>query len=979
MNDTGAAGANDGDDWMPDLDGAPNTAGDDGADDGLFPASHALLPFIPEHIFPNPPALTARLRVADHTGPRYAGGATLSLRGWADWNSDGDFDDSAEQIFDTSTAPAGWPGDSLDLAVDYEATDDHIRGNPLRIRTRLYGPGEAAGGPDSSQAFGEVEDHEVLNFVEDCDTDHHADGSVFATYGSLWSVVPDPAVPGPDWPSSTPANQLGGRRLGVTTFPCTPSTGTLSEAVFPESTAPPLDLRELTTARLRIWIAHAVCGCDPAAADRCRLAIRRYDMPGGPYTEFLIKSFPEGNPPGFTCVLPDPSGWYVERIEADLSAHVGSYLRAVVYHDVSDYTADWLLVDDVKVWGHDGRPPEAVSLAGSGLDDQGRASLSWSHPNDNDPPVAGPEASDGAAFHEIRIGAVSIPWKRSWRLTPRDFADAGSSYPVPGDDGGSASAGFLAPTTFPDLRVAIRTEDEVARNALGAWGVLAAAPVFDVSVSGPSAPFTAAPGDTVRFAFAVTNSSTSLDAVGLVLTDSREPDWILCPERWTHLLDGWETAIDSVRVAVPSGAADGDTCRVVLNATSLSDSSKTVAEEAIVIVDAPVACLHIADHDAGNVRFSVTDLGNLGYLDSDQTSGSGFVYPRTGGVNRLFMGGFWGGTDTGYVLNREDTDDPVADWVPLDCLLLCSGMAADEEGYGVYSDLGNPAPRGLRIVQKSYAWASPPDDDYVILSFEATNAGAEVMDELWLGPFFDWDLDETGGFDLNLGGIDSTRSLMFMWRDGGDGTRVGVKALSHLPAPQMSFIHNPTYIYPFTYLRDADRFHFLSGDAPGYTVHATPSRADWSMVMGVGPFQLLPGDTVSVGFAVAAGSSLADLQANADAAQSKWVSLFGSVAAAPPPEEAVRISELRPAHPNPFSRSAAIYFDLAAPVAVKLDIYDIGGRWIARLADGIRPAGRHVAAWEGRTSAGRQAPAGIYMARLQAAGEVRTRKLILRR
>lgn len=289
--------------------------------------------------------------------------------------------------------------------------------------------------------------------------------------------------------------------------------------------------------------------------------------------------------------------------------------------------------------------------------------------------------------------------------------------------------------------------------------------------------------------------------------------------------------------------------------------------------------LLVADHDAGNLRFSVTTRGMLGYLGGDQAQGSGFMFPTNtpSGVNRLYMGSLWAGTDATYLCNGDYGMNPSPDWVrerALDALVI---EEADQAWEGRYYDAGHPSTRGLMIEQRSYAWATSPEDGYVIVSFEAVNTGANPIAGLWLGPFMDWDLDAGGGFDQNIGVVDAGRDLIYMWRpSGGDGAHVGIKALSHRPAAQMSFIHNPTYVTSFGDMIDADRFHFLSGDDPAYVVQAPTAVSDWSSVMSAGPFDLAPGDSVQVWFAILAGGTLGDLEAGADAAQARWDSTWGT-------------------------------------------------------------------------------------------------------
>jgi hypothetical protein len=82
--------------------------------------------------------------------------------------------------------------------------------------------------------------------------------------------------------------------------------------------------------------------------------------------------------------------------------------------------------------------------------------------------------------------------------------------------------------------------------------------------------------------------------------------------------------------------------------------------------------------------------------------------------------------------------------------------------------------------------------------------------------------------------------------------------------------------------------------------------------------------------------------------------------------------------PNPFNPRTTIRFDLPAAARVTLGVYDLAGRLVRVLRDGeLRPAGRHIAAWDGRDDAGRAVPAGVYVCRLEAGMEIETRRMVL--
>ena len=58
-------------------------------------------------------------------------------------------------------------------------------------------------------------------------------------------------------------------------------------------------------------------------------------------------------------------------------------------------------------------------------------------------------------------------------------------------------------------------------------------------------------------------------------------------------------------------------------------------------------------------------------------------------------------------------------------------------------------------------------------------------------------------------------------------------------------------------------------------------------------------------------------------------------------------------------------------------IYDVGGRRVKRLVDGITEAGARTVSWDGRDETGHRVAAGIYLARLQTPVEAASAKLIV--
>jgi len=81
--------------------------------------------------------------------------------------------------------------------------------------------------------------------------------------------------------------------------------------------------------------------------------------------------------------------------------------------------------------------------------------------------------------------------------------------------------------------------------------------------------------------------------------------------------------------------------------------------------------------------------------------------------------------------------------------------------------------------------------------------------------------------------------------------------------------------------------------------------------------------------------------------------------------------------PNPFNPQTTVRYALAAAGPAKVAVYDVRGRRVALLADGLHAAGAHEAVWRGADDNGRTVPSGTYFVRIEADGAVLTRKALL--
>lgn len=116
---------------------------------------------------------------------------------------------------------------------------------------------------------------------------------------------------------------------------------------------------------------------------------------------------------------------------------------------------------------------------------------------------------------------------------------------------------------------------------------------------------------------------------------------------------------------------------------------------------------------------------------------------------------------------------------------------------------------------------------------------------------------------------------------------------------------------------------------------------------------------------------LHDLRSSQGEILSRGLSILPPFAGEPAP------FRLLPAFPNPARGEANIVFSLEAGAAIRLDLFDVAGRRVRGLVDGLVAPGHHIVRFDGRDDRRADLPAGVYYCRLSAGRRVETERLVL--
>ncbi len=491
-------------------------------------------------------------------------------------------------------------------------------------------------------------------------------------------------------------------------------------------------------------------------------------------------------------------------------------------------------------------------------------------------------------------------------------------------------------------------------------------------------------------------------------------------------------------------------------------------------------------HDVGRLHLNVTNFGLIGSQYSSATSYShapSGLWPAEDGTNHLWAAGLWvgaemlgerrvstgqffteimaaeGAAETIYALDwaapgaarypfpdADDDADGVEDEDPFNGHDDDGDGAVDEDGAGagdqefraeMYDDtplaqelFPDHAPLWVQVIQRSFQWSAVEVADFVGFEFTIVNTGVVTLENLYLGLFSDFDVDDPpgGGAEAmdDLVGFDTATVEAYpgQWVDvqvahahEGAGATVsgwmGWVVLGHqvdpdgLVAPQSVGVRSFQRFagqVPFDQggdpVNDSQRYEAMAAaeyDSDALTVN------DYRTLVSSGPFVgLAPGEATSIAYALVAGADRDEMLRNAARARLVYEGVAFDRDGDPangnefvvrwlgPDELAVSIEDPQDdpdlplpgvvavsAAPNPFNPSVEVACSLPLEGPVRLSVCDARGREVRVLHDGRHAAGVARWRWDGTDGAGRRVASGVYLLRLETERRVAQRAVTL--
>ncbi len=255
------------------------------------------------------------------------------------------------------------------------------------------------------------------------------------------------------------------------------------------------------------------------------------------------------------------------------------------------------------------------------------------------------------------------------------------------------------------------------------------------------------------------------------------------------------------------------------------------------------------------------------------------------------------------------------------------------------------------ITQRSYSRQGNP---FVIVDIEVQNNGTDDLEDLFIGIFADWDIiDEDGDpSDDDLGAYNEALAVPYVF----DETMTQYYGVTAVNGDEGLSGYSTEAGQPLAD-DDAQLFNTLISDnEPG----ADP--VERATVTGTGSYDVEAGESVTVRFAYVAGETEAEFLINVAEARTPISSTETTT-----PEGTFTLES---AFPNPSSSSTKIGFELPAAQDVTLTVYDVLGREVAVLMNGVAQSGRNVVEFDAASL-----PSGVYFYRLDAGATQLTERM----
>ncbi|MDD2635873.1 MAG: S8 family serine peptidase [Bacteroidales bacterium] len=307
---------------------------------------------------------------------------------------------------------------------------------------------------------------------------------------------------------------------------------------------------------------------------------------------------------------------------------------------------------------------------------------------------------------------------------------------------------------------------------------------------------------------------------------------------------------------------------------------------------------------------SVVANGRIGYSDVNSTIGEGIVFKDY--FQLMYDFGIISGTSATDVISsvRQSSDFANLNYPEV----TQQPLNSDNQINLKINDANNLNAKDIEIAQNTYTWNTMENNNFIIVEFSLINKGIENIKDFYFGLFTDWDLVSPAN---NTSVLLENNNFMYCKNNGTQSMYAGVKLLTDGQTINYSLAQTEDgdNIVDITDgFADIEKFYMISNQS-------TELATDTDVVQSTstGPFDILAGDTVVVGFAIIADDNLYEFEQGVEQAQMVYDQVLHSNGI---PSNDKNIFSI---FPNPASNEVLIKNTGKCESELKLNIYNLLG------------------------------------------------------
>jgi serine protease len=331
-----------------------------------------------------------------------------------------------------------------------------------------------------------------------------------------------------------------------------------------------------------------------------------------------------------------------------------------------------------------------------------------------------------------------------------------------------------------------------------------------------------------------------------------------------------------------------------------------------------------ATHNANNLKLAMTNDGAIG--KKSQLYGTGLTLYNDF-INQIYESGLMIGISNTKVsdvcrrgtvpANMSDTD-----FVPLKAYNMTKpGIISAQDGNGKFNDNGAGTNKiGVEVTSESFAFNSVNDSNYILLRYNIKNTNATALNNLYAGIFSFFSPGGTFASD-NITRYDATNKLGYTYNTITPYPYLGVASMTNQSVNFKAILMGDLFDGFTTEEKWLSLSSGIANDSLG------PEGTTFTIA--VGPLNIQPNQSVTVGFALIKGNNLMDLKNISSIARNK----YNSVGVKQISELLPKKYELMQNYPNPFNPVTKIKFAIPENDYVNIKIYDVLGREIMTLVN----------------------------------------------